>query len=560
VSIRPTFPVAAPTAPVKAGSGSAEISYVGDIQSALRQRPDRTVLRWRDRCVTAGEFDAWISRVRAGLREIGVRRGQTVAILTEPNHPAMFAVRYATHLLGGAVVYLRSVNPRTDELLPLRVQDQMLRETRPLVVVVDAPHAGRARSLRGGAGRRSGAARFVVAGFEVAAGDILDLLARPAQDQPASDATAHLVSSDLATVAYTSGSTGLPKAIRQSYRVWRRMVEVFPGSTDPTRPATFLAVTPVSGTVGSMIDAVLAAGGDAILHEGFDLPRVVHALAHERVTDTYLAVPHLYRLLEHADIEGLHRPALRRLIYSGSPAAPHRIAGASRVFGDTISQLYGSTEAGGIAALTPADHCEPELLSSVGRPLPWVELRILDASTGEPSPPGGVGEIWVRSPTTMDGYLAGPAPAPSADPDDGWLPTGDLGHRDRHGYLHLVGRVGNVVKSGGLKLYPATVEAVLLEHPAVAEAVAYGVRDRDHVEHLHAAVSLRRGVSCTADDLCERICSALGPAYRPAALTVWPQLPLTEAGKPDLAGLRARVRTAVVPDHQLNRPGPAPRP
>jgi len=472
------------------------------------------------------------------LGALGAGRGSTVAILTETNHPAMLIARYAAHLLGSGIVFIRSHNPRSDAVeLPREIQADMLRECGARILVCDGAHLARAREL---ASDLRGELLLVGTG-EARTG--LDAhLDDPPDSRTASDfgeMLAHVSyePGDRAVVTHTSGSTGRPKSIDQSFRTWNAIVSAFPGSSEPGRPSRILAVLPLSHTVGSMVDAVLAEGGRAVLHEGFDAAAVLDTFARERITDAYVAVPHLYRLTELARSGGADLSSLRRLVYSGTPASPRRIAEAHQTLGDPLVQLYGSTEAGGISSLVPLDHHEPELLPSVGRPFPWVRVLIRDPETGADVPRGRPGEVCVSSPTVMDGYLGDPG-LTARVLRDGWLRTGDLGLIDQYGYLRLTGRVGDVIKSGGLKIHPSTVERALLSHPDVRNAAVYGVADHDRVEHVHAAVSLRAGARCTADLLREHVAGLLTPEHAPAELTLWDDLPLTEYGKPDKAYLR----------------------
>lgn len=497
--------------------------YVHRVLDVLKQHPARTVLHWRQRSITAGEFRASVLDAAAALSRVGVDATGVVAILTEPNHPVMLSVRYAAHLLGAAVVHIRSMNPRSDaESLPLAAQSRILRETGARVLVVDEDNAERGGSL-----------------FDALPGltivGVADL-ARAGTEVPA---FGRYVPSDLAVVDFTSGSTNTPKMVRQPFGTRETLIELLADSFEPGHPTTLLSVTPISHTTAPMVDAVLADGGTVVLHEGFDADDVVRAVAELRVTEIYLAVPHLYRLVDHPGIADADLRSLRRVIYSGTPAAPSRVAAAVAVFGDTLTQVYGTTEAGGITSLTALDHREPELLGTVGRPFPWVELELRHPESDTVVERGRTGEVCVRSATVMDGYLADRALTDRVL-RDGWLRTGDLGCWDRYGYLRLVGRVGGVIKSGGLKLDPVTIESALLTHPQVSNAAVYGVRDRDHVEHVHAAVELRDDADCTVGALQTHVATALSAGHVPAEITLWDRLPLNGSGKPDHVLLRTR--------------------
>ena len=262
-------------------------------------------------------------------------------------------------------------------------------------------------------------------------------------------------------------------------------------------------MTPLNFTIGSMVDSVVIGGGRAVLPAGFLQCRgVISAIESERITDTYLAVPHLYQLLEHPDIDRADLSSLRRVIYSGSPAAPHRIATAAELLPGRLYQLYGSTECGGISSLTPADH-RPRTAGYGGRPIPGVAVRVVDPDTGHDLPPaieGGTGGPVGRSGSGPDHHEQVPRRTRRAA-RDGWLRTGDLGYLDDHGYLTLTGRRAGVIKTGGHKIYPAAVEAVLASHPAIGHAVVYGVTDGDRREHIHAAIVLRPDAECEREAL-----------------------------------------------------------
>ncbi|MCE7080570.1 class I adenylate-forming enzyme family protein [Streptomyces sp. ST2-7A] len=510
--------------------------YVLRLLWRLSRRPGDEVLRTPRESSDGASLAREVCALAATLRRVGTGPGTTVAVLTEPNHPAMPAARWAAHLLGACVVHIRATNPRSDTVtLSTDTRLRVLAETGATVLVTDAGHAEQAAEL---VRRAPGPLRLVGVGTRApgtaTSGD--DGLVRPG-DLPAHDPARRAV------VAFTSGSTGEPKGIVQSFATWNAIVNSFPGGTEPGERTGILVVTPLAHTVGSMVDAVLCDGGRAVLHEGFDPGEVLRAFGSGTITDAYLAVPHLYALIDHPALPDTDLSRLRRVVYSGTPASPRRIAEAHRVFGDCLIQLYGTTEAGGISGLTPLDHREPELLSSVGRPFPWVRVVIRDPDTGAEVPRGETGEVVVEAPTVMDGYLSDPAPTwpTGPDPEETGLRTGDLGHWDVYGYLHLDGRVGQVIKSGGLKIHPTAVEQALLTHPGVAQAVVYGVRAEDLTEYVHAIVVPRPGAAPTADELRSLVGTTLSPLHTPTEITFREVLPLTERGKPDRAGLRSRT-------------------
>ncbi|MEU8509097.1 AMP-binding protein [Streptomyces brevispora] len=508
------------------------------------ERPDAPAVYWSGHCLTARESLSLVFDTAAALRNSGITPGDTVALLTAANHPTALFARYAAHLLGAAVVSVRAANPRSEaEMLPPEVQAEVLRDTGSRLLVADETTAGRAAALVS-PGLRGLLLPAPGDAATQAYGTVGALARVPADAGFGPDEVAPYVPGARARITFTSGTTGLPKGIVQSYRTWNATVSIYPAAPGPRGPSRILAVTPVSHTVGSMVDAVLAAGGAAVLHPRFDADEVLDAFVRLGVTDTYLAVPHLYRLTERLSAAG-GRPdlsSLRQVVYSGTPAAPHRIAEALPWFGESLSQLYGSSEAGGICGLDRLDHQEPELLPAVGLPFPWVGLCLRDPETGHDVPRGDVGEVCVRSATAMDGYL-GRDPAEGRTPD-GWLRTGDLGRLDVYGRLRLTGRLGQVIKSGGQKVYPIAVERVLAEYPAVRQAAVFGVRDHDRVERVHAAVSLYPGSDGDDVRLRAHVGARLDSAHVPVHISRWPELPLNDSGKPDVRYLRGLAEAA----------------
>ncbi|MBD0743134.1 fatty acid--CoA ligase [Streptomyces sp. CBMA152] len=505
--------------------------------AVLSENLGRTALYWRERPVSAGEFVESVDGATRRLRGLGAGAGSVVGILVAPNSPEMFYVRYAAHRLGAAVCHLRTINPGSSEQ-PLSVPAQLriLDSTAASVLYTDEENADRAREL---AALRPG--RFALAGSEEAAGFEGEGLDATGTSADGSQEPAAWDPQTLAVIAFTSGSTGLPKGIRQSGRSWQSIVEAT--TTAVTEPAArMLVTTPLSHTVGPMADAVLVRGGTVHLHEEADAERILRAVAEHRITRTLVATPQLYRLLDHPLIDATDLSSLRQLIYTGCAAAPARIAEAVRVFGPALVQGYGTTESGRITLLNPVEHQEERLRSTVGRPFPEVELTVCDPESGRELPVGATGEVWLRSPHMMDGYWQDPELTAKVL-RDGWYRTGDLGQLDAEGYLRLFDRIADVVKTGGVKVYPAAVEREIQTLPGVAHAAVYGVRDADGLERLHAAVVARPGARVEPALVRARVAEALSERHVPEAVVLLDALPLNDSGKPDKPRLRALAST-----------------
>jgi acyl-CoA synthetase (AMP-forming)/AMP-acid ligase II len=506
--------------------------YVAELLSVLAQEPEKPVLHYRDSWITGGAHLRSVTGIHRTLHASGVGHGTVVGVLTASNSPEILAVRHAAHLLRAAVGHLRTTNPGSSAaMLAFDDQLEILRTTGAAVLYADQDSADRAAELA----RLAGIPLIgpgVPGARQVTPGDDPG----PAEPGPWSP-------EDLAAIAFTSGSTGRPKGIRKSRRSWDSVVYGTIAQGREAEQITALIGTPLSQTVSQLADAALIDRGRLVLLEEFAPDPWIHAVREHSVTRTFMATSHLYRVLDRLEELGLGDAlaaglaGMRRLDYAGSPAAPARLTEAVKVFGaGSLFQQYGTSETARISCLAGEDHADPELLATVGRPFPGVEIGICDLETGSPLGDGEVGEVRVRSPHVMDGYLDEALTARVLR--DGWYHTGDIGYRDERGFLRLMDRLADMVKIDGVKVYPTVVERAMLTIPGIAQAAVYGFLGRDGLEHLHAAVTLRPGVSVSIDELRGHLGNILSPAHVPEQVLVLDEVPLNAAGKPDKPRLR----------------------
>ncbi|MGQ4515387.1 AMP-binding protein [Streptomyces sp. DW26H14] len=507
--------------------------YVAELLSVLAKEPGAPVLHYRGSWITGGAYLRTVTGTHRALHECGVGHGTVVGVLTAPNSPDILSVRHAAHLLRAAVGHLRSTNPGSSAAM-LGIEDQLeiLRTTGAAVLYCDRDSAGRAAELA----RRAGLPLIgpgVPGARQVAPGDDPG----PAKPVPWSPG-------DLAAIAFTSGSTGRPKGIRKSRRAWDSVVYGTIAQGREAERITALVGTPLAQTVAQLADAALIDGGRLVLLEEFEPEAWLRAAREHNATRTFMATSHLYRIIDRLQEQGLRDAAaaglagLSRLDYAGSPAAPARLAEAVDLFGPSLYQQYGTSETARICNLLPEEHADPELRATVGRPFPGVEISVSDLETGAELGAGQAGEVRVRSPHVMDGYVDAALTARVLR--DGWYHTGDIGFIDEHGRLHLLDRVADVVKVDGVKVYPTVIERATLTLPGITQAVVYGFLGEDGLEHLHAAITLRRGASVSIDEVRGHIGDILSPAHVPETVLVLDEVPLNAAGKPDKPRLRLR--------------------
>ncbi|WP_051938955.1 class I adenylate-forming enzyme family protein [Phaeacidiphilus oryzae] len=503
--------------------------YAARIMSALAAEPDRTAVHWRGRAVGAADFAGAVTGTARTLREHGVGPGRVLGVLVAPNSPDMLSARYAAHLVGAAVCYLRSTNAgSTGPVLSADEQLRILLDTGAAALLADAENEERARTL---VERARG--RIALLGAAEARSVREEPGPAAAWDPPAP-----------AVIGLTSGSTGRPKGILLSARGWTSRVEAAMASSTPGEEVRILVVTPLSHTVGPMADAVLASGGSVLLHERMRPEEVLRAVEEHRVTRTYLATPHVYELADRYRADGGDLSSLRQVVYGGCPASPTRIVEAAELLGPVLVQGYGASESGRMTFLGPHDHLDPETAGTVGRPFPGVRIKVCRPGTDQEAPAGETGEVCVSSPHLMEGYWGDPART-ARTLRGGWYHTGDLGHLDAQGRLHLLGRIADVVKTEGIKVYPAIVEREILRMPAVAQAAVYGVRDESDIEHVHAAVVPRAGARVTAEEVRDRVGAALSGLHAPEEVLLLDAMPLSTSGKPDRSLLRRKSSALV---------------
>ena len=343
----------------------------------------------------------------------------------------------------------------------------------------------------------------------------------------------------------TSGTTGRPKAVRVTGRMTGHAAVAYVqalGLTPADRTAVHLPFAWVSGHVTQLTPAMLS-GGSAVTMAHFTAPLLVQVAAQHRVSWLDV-VPSIWELLLRTD--GFRQavlPQVRIAVFGGAPAAPGTLDRVrERMPQLRLVDVYASSETCAPVTLLP-DAEAGRRPGSVGRPAAYVDLRVV-APDGTDVPRGAPGEVWVRSPTVTPGYW----PPDQLAVTDGWLRTGDLGRFDADGYLHIGGRVVDLIIRGGVNIYPAEVERALLATGQLADAVAVGVPTAVSGHNVGAAVVARPGVSPDLGALRAAVRDALGAHAVPRRLRVVADLPRGGNGKVDRLRALALLEGKAEPD------------
>jgi fatty-acyl-CoA synthase len=277
----------------------------------------------------------------------------------------------------------------------------------------------------------------------------------------------------------------------------------------------------------------------------FDPEHMLATIARQRISVALSVPTMIYGLLDCPALSRFDLSSLQMLMYGASPMAPSRLAEGLERIGPVFTQLYGQSECYPIASLPREDHDakRPELLAACGFPIPGAEVVLL-GDDGQPVRPGDAGEICVRSPNAMAGYLDNPEATAEAFAG-GWLHTGDVARADDEGRLYIVDRKKDMVISGGFNVYPREVEDVLATHPAVAMSAVVGTPDAKWGEAVKAVVVLRADASGAdtaqlSAELTQLVRDRKGAVHAPKQVEFAEALPMTPLGKIDKKALRAK--------------------
>jgi len=349
---------------------------------------------------------------------------------------------------------------------------------------------------------------------------------------------------DLCTVVYTGGTTGRPKGVLMTHRVWQAMTWIQMAEWEFPDDLRIAIATPLSHAAMSLVAPVLLSGGAFYVMEAFDPDGFFDLVEEHRITATLIVPVMLYALQGHPRYETADMSSMETIFYGASPMSPAKLAQAIEHWGPIFFQFFGQTEAPMVIThLKKGEHdvAHPERLASCGRPVPWMHVALLD-SDNRPVGPDESGEICTRGPLVMTGYKDLPDETAEALAGD-WLHTGDVGRFDDDGYLYIVDRTKDMVISGGFNVFPREVEDVISTHPAVSMVMVIGVPDDKWGEAVKAVVVLQPGhepSDALTHELQQLVKDVKGSQQSPKSVDFVDALPLTPVGKPDKKAVRAR--------------------
>jgi fatty-acyl-CoA synthase len=485
--------------------------------------PDKPAILFAGKELSYAALAADIRLAVGRLAALGVRQGDVVAFLGY-NHPVQLVLLFACARIGAMLLPL---NWR----LAAPEHARVLADASASAIIVDADFISHAESLRSGQPAACWLAlESATAGWS--SWRDIDAVAPTARR----DADAE---SDPVLLCYTSGSTGAPKGVVMTQRALLFNALNSAHMHDLASSDRILTTLPLYHVGGLNIQTLpaLHAGATVELHSKFDPAATFDTIEDQRITLTVLVPAQLTAMMEHprwlrADLSSL------RVISTGSTIVSAAFVRRVSARGVRMIQVYGSTETCPIATYLRVEDADRKA-GSAGLPALHCEVRIVDAD-GRDLPPGEDGEILVRGGNVMRDYWNRPDLTAQAL-HDGWYHSGDVGHFDAEGYLYVVARKNDLIISGGENIYPAEIEAVLEECPAIAEASVIGRPDERWGETVVAAVALKPGVSMSEAEVLDLLAGRVARYKQPREVRFFAALPRSAIGKVKKQELRESI-------------------
>jgi acyl-CoA synthetase (AMP-forming)/AMP-acid ligase II len=463
------------------------------------------------RTITYGQLLDMSRRFAGGLKARGFGNGDVLALMS-PNIPEYAVVFHGTAMAGGTVT---TVNP-TYTAHEVRHQ---LNDAGASLLVTVAMFAAVATEAAEGTG--------VTDIFQIGAAEgdrnFVELFGEPIDQVP-------VAGSDLAVLPYSSGTTGLSKGVMLTHDNLTANILQTMVPAQLRNDETIIAVLPFFHIYGMQVlmNSMLAAGGTIVTMPRFELEGFLKIHQEYGVTRSFVAPPIVVAMAKHPMVDQFDLSKLEQVFSGAAPLSAELALEAGGRLGCDVVQGYGMTELSPVSHLTPPGMFKP---GSCGVTAPNTECVIVDPGSGERLGVDVDGELWVRGPQVMAGYLNNVAATEATIDADGWLHTGDIGHFDADGHLFVVDRLKELIKFKGFQVPPAELEALLLTHPAVADSAVIGKPDDEAGEIPIGFVVLKPGQTATADDIKAFVAERVATYKRLGDVTFLDAIPKSASGK-----------------------------
>jgi acyl-CoA synthetase (AMP-forming)/AMP-acid ligase II len=466
------------------------------------------------RTLTYAQLYAGVRRVAGNLAKRGLRKGEVVGIYS-PNLPEYPLAYHGVALAGGVVT---TANPlyTADELA------YQLRDSGAKFLITVGPLLEKAIP----AAQQAGVQEVFVIGEGEGATPFTELLADAEPPEVAINPA-----EDLVVLPYSSGTTGLPKGVMLTHRnLVANMVQVLGSGVNLQTDERVIGVLPFYHIYGMLVilNLCLYKGMTIVTMARFDLEQFLKIMQDYKITRANLVPPIILALAKHPIVDQYDLSHLKIIMSGAAPLSAELAQACAERLGCIVLQGYGLTETSPVTHVNPEDPARIKL-GSVGVPIANTECAIVSLETGNPLGIREEGEIWIRGPQVMKGYLNNPEATAQTLTPDGWLRTGDVGYVDEDGYFYIVDRVKEMIKYKGLQIAPAELEAVLLTHPAVADAAVIPSPDPEAGEVPKAFVVLKG--AATAEELMDYVAARVALFKKIRRIEFVEQIPKSPSGK-----------------------------
>jgi fatty-acyl-CoA synthase len=537
---------------------------IGDLFDEVAARfPDREALidLPRGRRYSYQELLIIVNRLARGFLNLGIRKGEHLALWT-PNLSESIITELAAAKIGSVLMTLdtnaqsqqleyllgqsdsctlvmsegtngsehietiRRLCPEMESSAPGQLNCRALPELRRLIVTSDRSHPG----------------MLTWKGVLESGGDVPDLLLSERQCSCHTD--------DIATLLYTSGTTGAPKGVMSTHFGIINTTLASAENQKLTEEDRLCLSVPLShmfGCICVVLAGMIKGAAIVIPSEAFAPKKILEAIAAEKCTTIYGSPGAFIAMMEEPEYGKCNLQSLRTGIMGGAQC-PLEVM--KRVTGEMGAKEivigYGQTEASSWITMTRPDDPLELRVSTVGRPLPDMEVKLIDPQSGREVSTGAVGEICARG-FNMKGYYKMPAATANAIDPEGWLHTGDLGTMDADGYVRTTGRMKEVIVRGGEAIYPTEIEEILFRHPKISNVQIFGVPGRTVGEEVAAWIRLEEGASATEDEILDYCRAKLRVSSLPRYIKFVREFPMTLLGKVQ----KFRMRETAIKEYGL---------
>jgi len=467
-----------------------------------------------NRTLTYGQLTTAVKRTATGLAARGFSKGDVFAIYS-PNIPEYAIAFFGVASAGGVNT---TINPT---YTAKELRHQLLDSGATYLVTIPQFLEAAREAITD-----TGVKEIFVFGEAEGATPFADLMIAGEPPQIEIDPK-----EDLVALPYSSGTTGLSKGVMLThYNIVANLSQIL-GVEATAKTEVLMGILPFYHIYGmtAIMCNTLRAGATVVTMPRFELEQFLDLIQKHKITTAYLVPPLVLALAKHPVVDRYDLSTLDDIM-SGAAPLPESVATTCATRNNVIvRQAYGLTET------SPATHINPKAreikVASVGTALPNTEYRIVDLSSHEDAAQGDLGEVWIRGPQVMKGYLNNPSATEDMIDNDNWLHSGDIGKADDDGYLYVVDRVKELIKYKGLQVAPAELEGIIQSHPAVADVAVIPSPDEEAGEIPKAFVVVKPDATLTEDEVIAYVAERVSPQKKVRKVEFIDAIPKVPSGK-----------------------------